>query len=59
MTLLRGVQDSVGPSVLFPLQLTDKVRGVGGFKSTPRKSEAFVDKFELGREHVLLLNELL
>jgi len=58
MALLRGVGNGVWPSVLLPLQLPNDVRGVGGFESTPRETEAFADEFELGSEHVLLLEEL-
>ena len=58
MALLRGVRDSVGPAILFPLQLSDEVRGVSGFESPSRETKAFANEFEFGREHVLLLYEL-
>ena len=59
MMLLRGVRNRFGPPVLLPLQLSDDSRGVRGFKSTPRETKPFTNKLELGREHVLLLDELL
>jgi len=48
VALLRGVGDSVGPPIFLPLQLSDKVRGVRSFESTPREAEAFANKLELG-----------
>jgi len=58
MVLFGGVGNGVWPPVLLPLQLPNDVRGVGGFKSTPRETEAFADEFKFGRKHVLLLDEL-
>jgi len=48
----------VGPPVLLPLQLPHEVGGVSGFEAASRESQAFADEFELGGEHLLLLNEL-
>jgi len=58
VALLRSVGDGIGPPVFFPLQLSNKVRGVRSFESSPREAEAFANEFELGGEHVLLLQEL-
>ena len=57
--LLSGsVRDGLGASIFLPLQLPDEVRGVGGFKATAREAKTLANEFELGGEHLLLLNEL-
>jgi len=58
LPLLGRLGNQFGSAFLLPLQLSDGVWGVGGLKSATRESQAFTDKFELGREHVLLLEEL-
>src|SRR5712671_1024352 len=58
LPLLGGEGDGFSSAVLLPLQLSNGVWGIGGFELTVCKCQAFVDKFELGSEHVLLLNEL-
>ena len=58
LPLLGCEGDGFGSAFLLPLQLPDGIRGIGSFKSTARKCQAFVNKFELGGEHVLLLDEL-
>src|SRR5712671_5821519 len=59
MTGLRGEgYCGVGPSVLLPLQLSDKVGRIGGLEPTSRETKTFPDQFELSGEHVLFLEEL-
>src|SRR5712671_5425901 len=48
----------VGSSVLLPLQLSNEVGRIGGLEPTSRETKTFSDQFELGGEHVLLLEEL-
>ena len=38
--------------------MSDEIRGVGGFQATAREAKMLVNEFELGREHLLFLNEL-
>ena len=58
LPLLGCEGDRFGLAFLLPLQLTDGLRGIGSFESTTCEPQAFADEFELGGEHVLLLNEL-
>src|SRR5712671_2036649 len=57
-SLLRGIGNRLGPPVFFPLQLSNKVRGVSGFEATPSEPKMFTNEFELSGEHLLLLYEL-
>jgi len=44
--------------LLFPLQLSNDIRGIGGLELSACETEPFSNKVKLGGEHVLLLDEL-
>jgi len=58
LPLLWGIGYRLSPLVLLPLQLSDDVSSIGGLESALRESEALLDEFEFGGEHLLLLDEL-
>jgi len=44
--------------IFLPLQLPDEIQGVAGFEAAVCEAKTFANEFELGGEHLLLLNEL-
>ena len=46
------------PLLLFPFELSDDIGGISGLEPSMCKAKSFTDEVELGREHILLLDEL-